>query len=303
MRLPRRSDPAHRRSNPSVRPVVVPKRGEKEGITVDRRALGIEYFTKALRTGERTALERLEDYLAEDVVYDTNSQPGVPPIGREEFKGRAAVRERLFGIWPATQGYGRLGWSDPEPDDGRLVVRTSGAVTVAFSFDDDENISLAYLDGGWGSGAAAPAPVSGAVEEIPLGIRGLVNNARMNQTPMVVTYVDDGGAPRSSFRGSVCALGPTEIGIWARNPEGGLPQAITTHPEISLVYADFHGGAMLNIGGRAQVSADPETRRKVFELSPEVEQLHDLERSGAAIVVDVTTLQGFVAGSGVSLSR
>jgi hypothetical protein len=271
---------------------------------VDRRILGTEYFIKALRTGERTALERLDSHLAGDVAYDTNSQPGVPPITREVFKGKAAVRERLFGIWPATQGYGRLGWTDPEPaSDGQLIVRSSGSVTVTFSFDDEDNISLAYLDGGWGSGATPPPPVTGSVEEIPLGLRGLINNARMNQTPMVVTYVDEHGAPHSSFRGSVCAIGPTEIGIWARNPEGGLPQAIDAHPEIALVYADFHGGAMLNIGGRAQISEDAETRRKVFELGPEVEQLHDLERTGAAVVVDVTALQGFVAGAGVSLKR
>ncbi len=49
------------------------------------RSLGVEYFIKALCTGERTAAERLVSHLATDVEFDTNSQPGVPPIGRKPF--------------------------------------------------------------------------------------------------------------------------------------------------------------------------------------------------------------------------
>jgi hypothetical protein len=44
----------------------------------------------------------------------------VPPIGRETFRGREVVLTRVSGQWPATPGFGRLGWSDPEVDGDRL---------------------------------------------------------------------------------------------------------------------------------------------------------------------------------------
>src|SRR5436305_1095238 len=96
----------------------------------------IEYFVKALSTGERSAAQRLEAYLAPEVEYGTNTQPGAVPIGREVFTGRAAVLNQVFGWWPATPGYARLGWSDPVPDDDEFKVTTSSAVTLTFRFND-----------------------------------------------------------------------------------------------------------------------------------------------------------------------
>src|SRR5688572_33278878 len=93
---------------------------------MDKRLLGVEYFIKALSTGERTAAQRLEPLLAEDAEYDTNTQPGAVPIGRKVLKGRAAVLDQVFGLWPATPGYSRMGWSEPEPTEGGLRVTTSG---------------------------------------------------------------------------------------------------------------------------------------------------------------------------------
>lgn len=162
---------------------------------MDKRALGVEYFVKALSTGERTAAQRLEPFLAEDVEYDTNTQPGAVPIGREVFKGRADVLNQVFGLWPATPGYSRLGWSEPEADGDKLKVTTSGAVTLEFGFNDRDEISRVRLDGGYGSGLQAPSAKSGPVETIPLAVKGLINNALANQTPVVVTYVDEPGQP------------------------------------------------------------------------------------------------------------
>src|SRR5262249_22946840 len=122
-------------------------------------------------------------------------QPGAVPIGREVFTGRPAVLEQVFGLWPATPGYARLGWSDPEPEGDGLKVTTSGAVTVTFGFNADDEIQRVVLDGGYGSRMTAPSAASGAVTAIPLAVRGLLNNALANQTPIVVTYVDAEGAP------------------------------------------------------------------------------------------------------------
>lgn len=263
---------------------------------MDKRKLGVEYFIKALSTGERTAAQRLVAFLADDCQYDTNTQPGAVPIGREVFSGSAEVLEQVFGLWPATPGYSRLGWSEPQPDEDGLKVTTSGAVTVAFRFNDQDQIAHVKLEGGYGSGASAPPIQTGRVEEIPLPVRGLINNALANQTPIVVTYVDQNGVPHSSLRGSVCVISPTEIAIWVRHADGGLPTQIVNNPNIAILYNDRRAGATVIAQGRARIDEDEETRRRVFELSPEVEQTHDPHRHGVAVVIDVLRLQANAGG-------
>jgi uncharacterized pyridoxamine 5'-phosphate oxidase family protein len=261
-----------------------------------KRALAIEYFIKSLCTGERSAAQRLESFLADDVVYDTNSQPGVPPIQRETFSGRAEVLFRVSGDWPATGGYGRLGWAEPAEEGDHTKVVSSSAVWLEFKFNDKDQIQSVRLDGGWGSGMVANPPTGGKVEGIPLVLRGLINNARVNNTPFSVTYVDGEGKPHSSFRGSVCVLSGTQVAIWVRDANGGLPRALDTNPHVSLVYNDLRGGTMITVLGRAKVEKDEEIRRKVYEIAPEVEQTHDLGRNGVAVVIDIDSLQSFSGG-------
>jgi hypothetical protein len=256
-----------------------------------KRARGVEYFIRALSTGERTAAQRFEPFLADDVTYDTNTQPGIVPVGREVHRGRAEVLNQVFGLWPATPGYSRLGWSEPEPDGDNLKVVTSGAVSVTFRFNGDDQISSVLLEGGFGSGAAAPPVKSGPVETIPLAVRGVINNALANQTPIAVTYVDESHAPHSSLRGSTCVLSPTQFAIWVRHADGGLPQAVVKNDQVALLYNDRRAGANVIVQGRAHIATDEETRRQVYERGPEVEQTHDPHRHGVALVVDVVRMQ------------
>jgi uncharacterized pyridoxamine 5'-phosphate oxidase family protein len=165
-------------------------------------------------------------------------------------------------------------------------VTTSGNVVLTFSFNGQDQISHVLLEGGYGGVRAQETEV------IPLAVKGLINNALANQTPIVVTYVDDKGRPHSSLRGSVCVYSPTQIAIWIRHADGGLPQAIVKNPWVSLLYNDRRAGATVNLMGKAHVDDDPEVRRKVFELGPEVEQTHDPERHGVAVVIDVASLAG-----------
>src|ERR1700678_3600499 len=113
----------------------------------NRRTLGVEYLVKALSTGEQSAANRLAPFLAADVVYDTNSQPGVFPIGREVFSGKAVVLARVSGQWPVTFGFARLGWSEPFAEGDGLRVVTSGAVTLDIGFNTEDEINHVYLDG------------------------------------------------------------------------------------------------------------------------------------------------------------
>jgi hypothetical protein len=250
------------------------------------RELAVEYFVKALSTGEISAAQRVANHLASDVEYDTNTQPGILPVGRAVYKGRHEVLEQIGQLWPATPGYSRLGWSEPVEDDGKLKVTTSGSVVLTFAFNDHDEITDVLLEGGFGGVRAQEA------SEIPLAVKGLINNALANQTPVVVTYVDGEGRPHSSLRGSVCVFSPTQLAIWIRHADGGLPQAIVNNPNVSLLYNDRRAGATVNVMGRARIATDDATRRKVFELGPEVEQTHDPHRHGVAVIIDVTRLQG-----------
>jgi hypothetical protein len=259
---------------------------------MNKRALGVEYFVKALSTGERTAAQRLEPLLAEDVEYDTNTQPGAVPIGREVFSGRGKVLNQVFGLWPATPGYARSGWSDPISDGEKLKVVTSSPVTLEFEFNAEDELSRILLEGGYGSrGISAPQVANGPVEEIPLIVKGMINNALANQTPIVVTYVDEDCAPHSSLRGSVCVFSPTQLAIWVRHADGGLPQAVATNPNVSLAYSDRRANANIFVMGKAHIESDDESRRKAFELGPEVEQTHDPERHGVALIIDIVRMQ------------
>jgi hypothetical protein len=250
------------------------------------RKLAVEYFVKALSTGEISAAQRVGKYLAADIEYDTNTQPGIVPVGRTVYKGRHEVLEQVGMLWPATPGYSRTGWADPVEEDGKLKVTTSDNVVLTFSFNGRDEITNVLLEGGFGGVRAQE------VNEIPLAVKGLINNALANQTPVVVTYVDEMGRPHTSLRGSVCVFSPTELAIWIRHADGGLPQAIVNNPNVSLLYNDRRAGATVVVMGRAHIAKDEDSRRKVFELGPEVEQTHDPHRHGVAVIIEVTRLQG-----------
>jgi hypothetical protein len=89
-----------------------------------------------------------------------------------------------------------------------------------------------------------------------------------------------------------------------RHADGGLPQTVVKNPNVSLLYNDRRAGATVIVQGRASVAEDEETRRKVFELSPEVEQTHDPDRHGVPVVIDVVRLQANAgAGRNFSMAR
>ena len=48
---------------------------------------------------------------------------------------------------------------------------------------------------------------------------------------------------------------------------------------------------------------DPEVRDRVWELMPEVEQRHDLDRTGAALIIEVDRLMGSTPRGGVRMVR
>jgi hypothetical protein len=157
-------------------------------------------------------------------------------------------------------------------------------LSLTFSFNGSDKIQRVEQQQ-----QAAP-PQQG--EEIPAYVRGIINGALANGTPIVVAYTDENGQPSLSLRGSTQVYGPTQLCIWVRNAEGGIIRTMERNNRVSLLYRDSKTRTTLIIQGRGHVETDPAVRERVFMLSPEVEQNHDPGRKGAALIIDVVSLQG-----------
>jgi hypothetical protein len=129
--------------------------------------------------------------------------------------------------------------------------------------------------------------------------------ARDTRNPLIVAYIDASGRPSQAPRGTVQTLSPTQLALWAHNPTGGLATALRTNPNVSLHFwggmGTQYGGAVA-FQGRAHIALDPETRHQIYEASPTSEQRSDPDRQGSAIVIDLTSVTGFVAGMRYNMS-
>jgi hypothetical protein len=250
---------------------------------VDSREVAVEAYIKALRTAEGSAVARAAEQLAAGVVLQ---------IGQREIAGRDDVAAWLARVWPMTSVYLHGSWSAPRSEGERLVVRAEfpllGAapksLTAAFSFDEAGRISRIEQH------SEMPAPAE-TTDTIPDVVRGLVNGALANGTPIVLAYVDADGAPHQALRGSTQVYSPHQLCIWLR-PGGNLPQAVQHNPRLSLLYRDSKTRTTLIFRGRGHIETDPAVRDRVYNLVPEVEQTHDPEHRGNALIIDIERLQG-----------
>jgi hypothetical protein len=261
----------------------------------DPRITAAEAYVKSIRTGELSASQSLGPFLASNVVLST---------GAEEVNGHDAVLTRASGKWAHTDGLWRAGWSTPRIEGEQVVIDADfspmpvGPASMSFRFSFTTDGKIARIEQ-----QTTGRPTVPATDSIPLDVRALINNARVNNTPMVLAYVDETGKPVQSFRGSVQVYGDTQLCAWIRHADGALIRGIAKNPQVSLVYPFTAATALLLIEGTARVDADEATRRRVFELMPEQEQNHDPDMTGAALLIDVTSLQGFTPSGPVRMVR
>jgi hypothetical protein len=247
-----------------------------------------------MRSGEGSAAGRVAPHLAPDVVC---------VAGATELLGDDAVLAHVTGIWPNTPIYQMGGWSEPALQGDQAVVQAEfpafgsglAALTVTFDFDDADRIVRVVEEP---HNNPRPEPT----KQIPLVARALINSALANGTPIVVAYVNEEGEAQLSLRGSTQVYSPTQISIWLRSAEGGLPRAMSTNPKLTLLYRDSKSRTTLIVKGNGRIATDEATRNRVFELSPEVEQLHDPDRTGAALIIDVRELRGGTAKGAVNVA-
>ncbi|MBV8083627.1 MAG: hypothetical protein JO247_02315 [Chloroflexi bacterium] len=255
-----------------------------------------EAYVQALKTGEGSATKKASEYLAEDVVLNT---------GREEVKGYNEVLKRITGQWPQTPTMIHAGWGFAEDGDKVTVAAdfpplgaAPQAINLTLSFNGSNKITRIDQE----TKMAGPQPPT---NKIPDFIKGNVNAALANGTPMVVAYTGPDGQPVLSLRGSTQVFSDTALCIWLRNAEGGLYNAArsTDNNRISLLYRDSKTRTTLIFQGRGRIADDEPTRRRVYDISPEVEQNHDPARKGAALIIDIDKLQATTPRGMIRMQR
>ncbi len=114
-----------------------------------------------------------------------------------------------------------------------------------------------------------------------------LGSALTDRAPVIVAYTDAGGQPSISYRGSVQAFSDTQLAIWARNPDGGLPKAVGTNPKLALMYRNMAERKGWQFQGSARITTDQAERDTIYDNSPERERDSDPDRKGVAIIVDL----------------
>jgi hypothetical protein len=250
----------------------------------DSRIEAAGWYVHAFRSAEGSAGRLLDKFLAEDVVVEA---------GKEQITGREAVLARLVAQRPGFTAHQMGAFGEPIPDGGDVIVEASfpafgtgaSSMTFRFSFNQSDQICRVVE-----SSVTRPALQGGS--SIPLPVRGLIDNALINGTPLVLSYVNELGEPQMSLRGSTRVYGPRQLSIWLRTSGGGLLTAIAQNPHVALLYRDSKTRSTLTIKGIAHIDATESVRERVYGLAPEVEQLHDPHQGGAALLIDVTDLRG-----------
>jgi hypothetical protein len=170
------------------------------------------------------------------------------------------------------------------------------SISLTFFFDDQDHIVRVEQVNKGGQPAAV-------TDRIPEFVKGIVNSALANNTPLIVAYTDEKGAPNLSIRGSTQVYSDTQLSIWVRHANGGMANALKKNPQMALMYRDPPARTNLTFEGRAHFESDEAVRNRVFDLAPEVEQKHDPGRIGAALLIDVTRLMGQTPRGGVRMVR
>jgi hypothetical protein len=132
-----------------------------------------------------------------------------------------------------------------------------------------------------------------------------VDTAFESLKPIVVSYVDENGAPQLSFRGSTQAYSDTQLAIWIRNPEGRILESITKNPAMALIYGNFDpaGRAFMIFRGRGRIDSSEAVRRHIYEHAHAFERDKDKDRKGIALIIDLDSVEGFFGGAQLKMRR
>jgi predicted pyridoxine 5'-phosphate oxidase superfamily flavin-nucleotide-binding protein len=243
----------------------------------------VKDFIDSLKSRDGGAAKPRAELLAEEVVFQALAKT----------PGRDAVLARFTGA-DSGRVYREATWSRPEPDGdavkatGRMPPGSPNAgviLTFAFAGDRIAAIKQQPLYGG------APMPATSV--KLTDELKKLVDSALSTRHPMILAYVDAGGQPILSFRGSTQSFSDDQFAIWVRNSDGNLLGSIGKNPRVALMYRDEDTKATFQFQGRARVSTDEADRQRVYEKMAEAERNHDYARTGVALIIDLDRVEGW----------
>lgn len=262
---------------------------------IEKRIAAAQAYVDALRTGDRAAAQAAAPHLGKDIVVQ---------VGQRTFEGYDEALKRITGVWPLTPVYRKGTWPAPQAEDGQVKVNAQMApvgagpsvVNLTFSFNDQDEITRVEQENVIGT----PLIES---DKLPSFVKQRINSALANETPLSVSYVDEQGRPHLSLRGSTRAHSDTQLSIWARGRESGLVAAVQKNPSMSLLYRDNPTRSTLIFMGKARIDDDERVRKEVFEATPEVEQNHESWTTGAAVIIDLESVDGATPEGRVKFRR
>ncbi len=247
------------------------------------RVEAVQAYVDALRTGVPALAQAAGKYLAPNVVVQ---------VGNQKIEGRDEAVRRITGVWPNTPVYRKGNWRAPVEEGETVTVHASmppfGAgvqsVDLTFAFDAQGQIS------GVQQVNTNNAPLY-ETDSLPEFVQARVNRALADDIPLCVSYVDEEGHPSQSLRGSTMAINDHQLAIWARS-KGGIVKSLEKNPWVSLLYRENPTRSTLIFEGKAHVLPDGPEALKIHDMSPEVERNHLTRETGAAIVIDLTAVDG-----------
>jgi hypothetical protein len=251
-------------------------------------------FVRALREPSEESRQALRAALADEVEVFASFGVGSGPAAVDAVLDHPLV-QRLLDSGT---------WSEPVADGGLVAVTVTappaaavGGFRFAVRVDPQGRIDRVEQDL-LPAPPLAPAPVA-----LTDAHAELLAGALANGTPVVVGYVDADGVPHLSYRATAQVIGPDRLGMWIREPGGGLARALATNPNLSFFYSDRAAGVTLQISGRGWTEDDPAVRDAVYDASPKPERNMDWRMGGIAVVVDVDKVEGRDAGGRVLMTR
>jgi hypothetical protein len=241
-------------------------------------------YVDAMRTGVPALGQAAGKYLAPNVVAQ---------VGNQRFEGRDEVQRRITGVWPNTPVYRKGNWRAPVEEPGNTVTVHASmppfgagvqSVDLVFSFNAEGQISEVKQV----NTNNVPSYES---DSLPEFVQARVNRALADDIPLCVSYVDEEGHPSQSLRGSTMAINDHQLAIWARS-KGGIVKSLEKNPWVSLLYRETPTRSTLIFEGKAHVLPDGPEALAIHDRSPEVERNHLTRETGAAIVIDLTAVDG-----------
>jgi general stress protein 26 len=141
--------------------------------------------------------------------------------------------------------------------------------------------------------------------KLSAAMKEAIDKAFETSKPVVISYVDESGAPQISYRGSTQAYSDTQLAIWVRNPEGRILPSIEKNPAVALIYGNFDPSArgFMIFRGRAHVDDSAAVRAHVYEHAHAFERDKDKDRKGIALIIDLDSVEGFFGGAQLKMRR